>query len=137
MVKRIQINEDPPTRHIRVLNQRVIKSFCRLILRGLPPDAACDYLGISSGVFWRWIRRGEKFLNGDGQPPEDALFGEFVRRYKRAFAKYRLNRIAKLHKSSQWVRELAILERRDRRSFGRYEPPGGTSDQYNPDEKFL
>ena len=79
----------------------------------------------------------------DGSPDKpdshDKLCGEFVRRYRKAMAKHNIDRTDALHRrgNRQWYRELAILERRDRRTWGRYEPKGGSDEAFDPDDRFL
>ena len=119
---------------------KMTKRFCKLIKKGLPPDACCDYLGISTASFWTWLRRGEIHLLGESEDEQrDAPYGAFVKAFKKAFAKYRLERIEKLHEDGNraWYRELAILERRDRKSFGRHEQAGSATEEYEPNESFL
>lgn len=117
----------------------LIKRFCRLIRKGLPADAVCDYLCIRAAVYYRWLERGERYLDGGGTPPEDAHYGEFARRFKRATARYRMEQLRELHTvegPGAWIRHMAILERRDRKNFGRNEPAGGTDENYQVDERF-
>lgn len=134
----------PDTRATR-LSDDLTKRFCRLIRRGVSPTAACDYLGISTNSYWTWMQRGEKHIKDleDGSPDKpdshDKLCGEFVRRYRKAMAKHNIDRTDALHRrgNRQWYRELAILERRDRRTWGRYEPKGGSDEAFDPDDRFL
>lgn len=121
-----------------ILNDRLIKEFCDLVKKGLPADGVCDYLGINETTYWSWIRRGQKYLDGDGEPKEDAIYGKFVAEFRRATACYRLERIESLHRPGNdlWTREMAILERRDRKSFSKYDIAGGTDEDIDPDEKF-
>lgn len=136
-MERVRIQGPLPRRGKTVLTPTLRRQFCKLIKRGLPPDGACDLLGIPNSVFWKWLKRGDAYINGGENPPEWRVYGSFISAFKRAYARYRLTRIDRLHKSSMWVRELAILERRDRKSFGRNDPPGGAMDQFDPDDKFL
>jgi len=64
---------------------------------------------------------------------------EFVQRFRKALATYRLTRVDRLHDpcNRNWYKEMAILERRDRRTYGRQETAGGNDEQYDPDERFL
>lgn len=102
-------------------------------------DGVCDYLGVENSTFWFWRDKGQKYLDGNCRPKEHQAYGNFVRCLKKAMAEYRLDRIDKLHnaKKMDWIREMAILERRDRKNFGKNEPPGGSDEQYDPDQKFL
>lgn len=123
-----------------ILDRRIIKQFCKLIYRGLPADGACDYMGISPSSFWAWLRKGEKFITGgQGTAGADKIYGEFVMRFRRASARFRLRVIKRMDKTGgpQWVRDMTILERRDRKNFGRNEPMGGGDDDFDADDKFL
>lgn len=119
------------------LDEALVDRFCRLILKGLGPDSVCDYLGINPGNFWTWIKRGESYLEGDGEPKEHAIYAHFVLELKRAFARYKLRRVNALHTGKTWYRELAILERRDRKTWGKQDPFGGMTEDFDPDENFL
>lgn len=142
-MKRVRLKKKQPAIESEGLTQgalspKLIESFCDLLRRGLPADGVCDYLRITKTSFWDWRRKGERYVEDGGSQPEHALFGEFVVKIRQAMAEYRLDRVDAMHRlRSQWVRELAILERRDRASFGRREPQGGTEEDFNADEKFL
>lgn len=122
-----------------LLTEELIKKFCRYIRRGMPVDGVCDYLCISYQAFHNWRDKGEKYLLGDSQPREHALYGLFAMKLRRAMAKYRYKRIKKLHSGGPgiWVREMTILERRDRRNFSRDDPQGGNDQDWTPDERYL
>lgn len=123
-----------------VLSQNLIRQFTILLGQGLPVDGACDYLGVSPSRYMEWRRRGEIYLDGEGSPREWAIYGEFVIETRRALAAYRLEQIRRLHnpKNDQWRQQLAVLERRDRPNFGKYEPVGETTpDEFDRDERFL
>lgn len=121
------------------LNKRLIAQFCALAQSGKPMDAICDYLGIQTSSFWRWMRRGEKFIRGNGEPKGHALCGQFVKDLKRATAIYRFRITDKLHTAGtkSWIKFMAILERRDRKNFSRNELPGGGEESLDADEKFV
>lgn len=121
------------------LNEETIQQFCELIKRGLPPDGVCDYLGIANTTYYSWVRKGQAFVEGNGSPKEYEVYGEFIKEFKKATAEYRLRLVDRLHrtKANNWYRDLAILERRDRKSFGRHQPQGGLDEDYDPDERFL
>lgn len=121
-----------------ILNDLLIDQFCELIEDGLAADSVCNYIGIAPSTFWTWLRKGTLYLNGGESPPELRGYGVFVRRFRQSTAKY-LHRIGmNLHTSEKsWFRELEILSRRDRRTWSRDEPAGGSDDQFDPDERFL
>jgi hypothetical protein len=121
-----------------ILDEDLIRRFCRLIRKGLPPETACNFLNISRVAFWNWITKGEQFRNGNGEPGEFALYGAFVANFRRATAKY-LARINKdLHEAGpMWAKYMTILERRDRKNYSRKEAPGTDTGTIDPDERFL
>lgn len=121
------------------LTPELIARFCKCVKRGLPLDGACDYLGVGNGSFWSWLARGTRFLDGDGTPPEDALFGTFVQRLRRASAAYRYRLVVRLHDGAPdlWRREMSILSRRDRKNFGKDTADTTPADAYDPAEQFL
>ena len=139
--KKRRRSETPPVRKgpKTKLNDKVMSTFCRLTRRGLPPDGVCDYIGIAPTTFWNWIKRGELYINGDCSPPEFEVYGTFVMAFRKALAQYRLARLDQIHTpgNKDWYKEMAVLERRDRKSFGRVEPQGGSFEDYDPDARFL
>lgn len=131
-----------PGPRVPELNDRFVKGFCALIKRGLPVDGVCDYLGVASRVFWGWMKRGEIYLDGDGEPKQYAMCGKFILLLRKATAEYRLTLVDSLHsreagRGQAWIRDMAILERRDRKNFSRETPAGGTMESFDPEEKFL
>lgn len=115
------------------------EKFCELIREGMPIDACCDYIGINAASFHNWRAKGQKYLDSHGDPKEDALYGYFVMKTRKALAVFRRRRIKSLHKpfNDLWTRDMAILERRDRSNFSRREPEGGSEEEVTPDERFL
>lgn len=116
------------------------KEFCELVREGAPLDLACDYVGISNGTFYNWKHLGETWID-EGQPEKDPnrVFGHFLIEARKALAFYRIKTIRHLHTSPSgtWQREMTILERRDRKNFGRQEIAGGDETSYNPDDRFV
>ena len=136
-MQRLRLYAEPPTQKRRtVLNLHLITAFCDLIVKGLAVDAVCDYLSISNNDYYDWMRKGKKYLERDKPSKMQAIF---LTRFKKALAMYRLDRVNRLHDSTNrnWYKELAILERRDRKTYGRNEQPGGSDDTFDPDERFL
>jgi len=142
-MERVRLKQEPDNspkaRFSRVLNQEVIDDFCSYIMKGLPTDGVCDLLGISTGSFWQWMKKGERYLRGNLQPEEHFIHGRFVQEFRRASAGYRLKIIERLDRGGNmmWARDMTILERRDRRNFSRNAPPGGQDSSFDPDERFL
>ena len=56
---------------------------------------------------------------------------------RKAIAEYRLKNVDGLQESEDWRRFLEILERRDRRTWNKQDPQGGTVDDYEANERFL
>lgn len=121
------------------LNRRIIKQFCDLIKMGRTVDSVCDFLGIPNNTFWSWMRRGEKYLNGNCEPEGHYLYGLLMFKLKKATAQYRFSMVDKLHNAGKgtWIKFMAILERRDRKNFSRLELPGGGEDSMDADERFM
>jgi len=120
----------------RKLDKELIAAIVDLTLKGLPADTICDYLGIWQSTFYRWTTRGKQYIEANFTPAEDEIFGRLVVEIRRAFAGYKKRIITKMHKSRMWPREMTILDRRDRRNFGRYEQVSSNED-YSGDDKFL
>lgn len=138
-VPRVRLTQDEPEPELKRTNkltQKVIDEFSILIKQGLPFDGICDYIGLDPASFWRWKRAGERYLEA-GEPAELAICGAFVLALRRALAEYRLTLSKRAHTAKDWYRNLAILERRDRKTYGRQDPQGGSEDSIDPDESFL
>ena len=119
------------------LTPEIIEQFCQLLEAGMPLDGACDYLGVAPQTFWTWIRKGNLFLQDPEIQPKFRIYGDFVLNTRRASAQYRLDVTRRLHTSTTWSRELAILERRDRKNFGRFDFSAGQGvEQLDPDDRF-
>ncbi len=116
-----------------------IEKFSKYLKEGMPVDCICDYLGVDGTTFYDWVRKGESWIDGGQDEADLEIYGIFVQQMRKAAAEYRFTVVRRLHRPSNrvWRRDLNILERRDRRNFGKQEQPGGTIDEYNPDEKFL
>lgn len=130
----------PPTLTVRhTLTIELIQLFTQEVREGLPFDGVCDYLGIRTHTFWKWKRLGEAYLSGDGTPEEHSIFGLFVQEIRKAAAEYRKTRLQSLHtpRNKNWFRDIVILERRDRKSFSKHDPLGGTDEDVDFDERFL
>lgn len=124
---------------VTALTDELITEFMVWVKKGIPLDAICDYLSIDNGVFWKWVREGEKWIKGDGEPPDKERCGAFVVELKKSSAEYRMRLIKELHDKNNlsWSKQLAILSRRDRKNFGVTEIQGGDDSSFNPDERFL
>jgi hypothetical protein len=142
-MERKRLNADidaPPVSNRTLLDDELISQFTQFTEEGMAADGVCDLLGIASSTFWSWLRKGERYLVGKGQPEEHEIYGRFVRAFRFATAKYRLKVTRRLNAEEvdkHWTRDMAILERRDRKTWGRNDPMGGEDNQFDPDEKFL
>jgi hypothetical protein len=123
------------------LNADLIRRFCEYLKKGVPIDITCDLLSISVMIYSHWKKKGENWLNSDGSNRERGheIYAYFVQEMRKAVGEYKTDRIIKAHTlmPGLWQRELAILERRDRKNFSKYENLGGEGDVYEPDERFL
>lgn len=118
-----------------------------LILEGLPVNKTCDYLGIPEQTFYRWRTKGEKYLRdiAEGEKPDNpdhVLYGIFVQSVVRAKAEWQLGVIrrsmqTKSKHTSLWVRDMTMLERRDRANWGRSEQIQVSDAAILPDEAYL
>lgn len=121
--------EDVVTHSYTKLTDEIIDDVCSLVLEGLPTEQAIYYIGISRQTFYNWQHRGETYLDqtAEGNTPErhqDALCAKFVRKVRKAFAAWELEKVRNLNddrKLRGWVRDITQLERRDRVHWSRRE----------------
>jgi hypothetical protein len=143
MTKRLRLTDDRP--RVRsplscsILNEDITARFCKLIRKGFPPDAVCDYMSITPTAYYAWLRKGQIFFDGGESEEKYRKYGQFVTEFKKATARYRMRMVNDLHEANEksWIKFMAILERRDRRTFGRAEPLGGSDEEFNPDDRYL
>ena len=122
----------------QILDSNLCTQFMRLIREGLPADGVCDYLGVGNRFFHAWYRNGETYVQGGNTPKELAPYGKFYREFRKACAAYRLDVLRRLHLGKKnWTCWMAILERRDRPNFSRFDQGGGDYQDFDPDESFL
>ncbi len=120
-----------------ICTNKVIRDVAELVEEGHPIDAICDYLGINPAQFHTWKRKGDAYIRAGNSPPNYHQYGRFCRAIKKGLAAYRMARVRLLHNSKDWVREMAILERRDRRHFSRAEPAGGDETEIDTSERYV
>lgn len=137
--------ESPSPRKLRPggrpthLTSELLEEFVGYISEGLPANKACDMVRISEQNMYNWMAWGRAFYESGG-PKEHAIYGEFFDRVKYAQAEWQLEIIRRSLStdkySPNWVRDMTILERRDRSNWGRdsrsADPASAT-----PDEAFL
>lgn len=121
----------------RVLNEEVCQSICKYARRGIPASTILDFLGIPVSAFHEWMSKAKQYeQTGDKNL---RIYGAFLLEYRKACAKYLMTRqtIMENGDPKEYYREVVILERRDRKNWGKLEPAGGDSDDYDDTEKFI
>lgn len=125
--------------HASKLNSTLVEQFCQLAERGVAATTICDYLGVSYGALREWLDKGEKYLamNGEADPSHE-LHATLVLSLKRAGASYCIALTEKLNDdlNDHWYKSVVVLERRDRKNWGKEESLGGGDDQFSSDERF-
>lgn len=124
------------------LTKELISEFCELVEEGVPADTVCDYFGITNSTYWLWLKKGAVYLESDDDSKETRklkIYGKFAQEFRKAVAQYKIGMVKKLHsgKGNNWVRDLAILERRDPDTFSRNNTSQGNADHYDSDDSFL
>jgi len=129
----------------RKLTDKLIKECCELILEGLPIDRTCDYLGISTASYYNWKDKGERYLNQlhDSKGPqyrEDEDCAVFVQAVVRAKATWQLEILRRSfgdQNKATWIRDMTMMERRDRPNWGRNESLIAVTSAPLPDDSYL
>lgn len=127
------------------LTPKLIEDMVELVKEGLPLDSVWAYLGITTHTGIDWREKGEKFLiemhSAEGPEfPEDELEAMFCIELARARASFELDIIRQMRDKkahAQWVRNMTILERRFRQSWGRSETIRHDIEAIQPDEAYL
>lgn len=92
------------------------------LAEGLPIAHTCALVGITEDTYYRWQKWGEKYLDGTG-PEEHEIYGRLSEGCKAAIAQWQLGKIRTSLNTEKyapnWVRDMTILERRDRAHWGR------------------
>lgn len=119
------------------LDDQMIRRICALVSRGFTLSATCDYLSISSASLYTWRRKGELFLDGNGEPREFEKYAVLLLSLRKALATALLRFQDNLMTSDfAWVKYLAILERRDPLNFGK-DSGSPEDDVFDASETFL
>lgn len=129
----------------RKVTDKLIRECVELILEGLPIDAVCDYLTISRSAYYDWKEKGERFLDQSFtgrkvQYPEDetcAVFVQAVIKAKATWQRAILARSFQDRNKATWIRDMTMLERRDRANWGRNETVSVIDAPPLPDEAYL
>lgn len=129
------------------INEKLIKECVELLLEGLPVNRTCDYMGINEQTYYNWKTRGEEYLRAvcEGKKPKsksDEIYGLFVQAVVRAKATWQLEILRRSMqtdspKSSLWIRDMTLLERRDRGNWSRNETLHVDDSTILPDEAYL
>lgn len=127
------------------LTEKLIDDVTELIEEGLPVESVCAYLGITEHTYYDWKEKGEKYLielhSGRGPEfPEDHLEARFMLAVVKARASLELELVRDLKDEkalARWVRNMTILERRFRTSWGRNESLRVETESVAPDEAYL
>ena len=127
------------------LTTKLIKECVELILEGLPIDRVCDYLSVSRAAFYQWKDKGERYLNeihtSSGVAyPEDEDCAVFVQAVVRAKAEWQLGILRRSFQEKNkatWIRDMTMMERRDRANWGRSEVINTVASAPLPDDSYL
>ena len=121
------------------LNLNVIEEVEDYLSRGLPITKCCQLMGISRQCYYLWVRKGQEFLK-ERKPDKYAINALFVESIDRAVAKWQLHILDRSFQdaySANWVRDITLLERRDREHWSRSEIVNHKEHTVDPDERFL
>jgi hypothetical protein len=127
-----------------VLTEKLIQEIVDLILEGMPHYMACRYLCICVNTMYSWKSRGESYINtlsnGSKPDPEDEIYALYVLLTEKAFAQWQLKLLRRSFRdksSATWIRDMTMLERRDRTHWGRSERVEQASAPPLPDEAYM
>lgn len=113
----------------------------QLLKRGLPIIHICGLVGISQDSYYGWLRQGRDYLNDPNPLPALQWKGDFYLMHHRALAEWQMDIIDRSLGTPEykaiWVRDMAILERRDPDNWGREDRNSSRSADIDPDLKFL
>lgn len=129
----------PMTLRNITLDDEIIDVFCRLAAKGRPVSTICDYLAIPQVVMSEWNARA-RIYEREGEPKQHAICYKLIKSAMRAQASF-LGQTFDDHKfypAGEWQKFSWILERRDRKNWGKDTLEDGfdsTSQQNN--DKFL
>jgi hypothetical protein len=134
--ERVSLDDTDVLNTRTILTEKLIEEFCAFVEDGKNPSAVAGFLGIDPSVYWTWIDKGRKYLQGNREPEEHAIFGRFLIEFRRA-ASARVMELEEGLKGKEWVKNLATLERLVPDIYSRRREQGGEIESYNPDERFL
>jgi hypothetical protein len=116
------------------LTPQLTKQFAEAISKGYTYNQACDLLHIGNATFHEWVARGE----GTHERPQTQAHADFAEAVKEAKAK-RENRwqgvIEEAAIGGTWQAAAWLLERTNRKDFGRHESVEMTGKDGGPVEQ--
>ena len=119
--------------------KELILQFVELIEQGVSLDVTCDYLGVAQQTCSQWIKKGRAYNTYPESEPKYEIYGDFEAALKKAAATYNIRMVKRVHNAEKgWSRDLAILERRDRKNYSKYDVMGGQGplESLDPDQKY-
>jgi len=153
--QRIVVNESRvasyfiPVGHVAKLTEPLIRQMIRHIENLLPTRDACFLIGLFENTHYRWMKVGKNFIesseNSKMSAPDEKnrKYADYFIRINRALARMHQKLISRSFEPDKlnpsWVRDMTILERRDRSEWAKL-PDGILTDkqaEYDPDESFV
>lgn len=129
-------------------NSLVLDQMIYYVERLIPQKDACHLIGLFESTHWRWMKQGKDYIaayeeDWDTKPAKShRMYGDYYTAINKAIAECRRKIIERSLEPDKliptWVRDMTILERRDRDNWSRQrEPLLNTEQEYDPDESFL
>lgn len=129
------------------LTAEFLKRFVKLLKSGIPVEDACDLLGFPSRTHSIWLKKGKDYITAVEEERLENIkdnhkkYAVYYKEVKKASANFRKKLIYRSLLPDEfvptWVRDITILERRDRDNWGRNSEPALRQEDYDPDESFL
>ena len=128
------------------LNDEVAAQICNYVYMGAPYDIAAEASGIPGGTEQDWRRRGMAYIaeieSGDAPEfPAHKIYAQYAQAVITARAKWQMRVLKRSFQDSfrsTWIRDLALLERRDPNNWRlRDEDILDEQDVFEADESFL
>jgi len=127
------------------LDEYTITQICLQVRDGVPARDAVWLLGYSENRHHAWMRRGvqarEDLEAGMKLTKEQMAFAVYYREVKKAEAYFRrrcINRSLTVdYFAETWIRDMTILERRDKEHWGRSNDTLSRPEEFKPDDSFL
>lgn len=115
--------------------------FVSNILVGLPIQHCCALAGISENCFYDWMKDGERYLTSREPNPNHEDFAEFYLAIQEARAEWQKEILLRSFQGAKfqpnWVRDMTLLERRDRVNWGRNDWANSGDRMPDSDMKYL